>query len=140
MGPLVSDLMETDVQTIGADQFLERAGTRLYEAGVGSLIVESAEGVPIGIVTTEDVLGAIATGDCDLDATPVRERMSRPLLTIRADRPIRSAVREMNEQAVEQLAIVEDFEVVGVIAQADVIEAYELLIKAAHDAERQPLD
>ena len=140
MGPLVSDLMETEVQTIDADQSLERAGTRLYEAGVGSLIVESAEGVPIGIVTTEDVLGAIATADRDLDSLPVRERMSRPLLTIRGDRPVRSAVREMNEQDVEQLAIVEDFEVVGVIAQADVIESYELLIKAAHDAERQPED
>jgi CBS domain-containing protein len=140
MGPLVSDLMETEVQTIDADQSLERAGTKLYEAGVGSLIVESAEGVPIGIVTTEDVLGAIATADRDLDSLPVRERMSRPLLTIRGDRPVRSAVREMNEQDVEQLAIVEDFEVVGVIAQADVIEAYELLIKAAHDAERQPED
>ena len=44
MGPLVSDLMETDVQTIGADETLERAGTRLYEAGVGSLLVESAVG------------------------------------------------------------------------------------------------
>ena len=137
MTPLVSDLMETDVQTIGADETLARAGTQLYEAGVGSLIVESGEGVPVGIVTTEDVLGTIATGDRDLAATTVRERMSRPLLTIEKDRPIRSAVREMNAQDVEQLAIVEDYEVVGVIAQADVIHAYEMLIKAAHRSERE---
>lgn len=138
MGPQVSDLMETDVAVIGADRSLERAGTRLYEDGVGSLIVESADGVPVGIVTTEDVLGAIATADRDLQAIPVRDRMSRPLLTVRPDRSIRSAVRKMNEEEVEQLAIVDDYEVVGIIAQADVIDAYEAIIKAAHRAEREP--
>lgn len=138
MNPLVSDLMETDVVTIGVDNTLSDAGTRLYEADVGSVIVLSAEGNPVGIVTKHDILRAIAETDRALTEVQITEYMSRPLSMIEPDRPIRGAVRRMNEEGVEQLAIVEDYEVVGIIARKDVLEAYDRIIEAAHEAERQP--
>jgi CBS domain-containing protein len=137
MSPVVSDIMETDVETIGPDRTMETVGIRLYEAGVGSLIVRSEEGVPIGIVTTQDLLEAIAAANRDLSEVIVSEFMSRPLQTIGRDRPVRTAVRKMNEEGVEQLAIVEEFEVVGILAEADVVGSYEALIKAAHRSERE---
>lgn len=138
MTPVVSDLMETDVVTIGADRNLAEVGVRLYETGAGSVIVLSGDDVPIGIITTQDILQAITESDAVLSEIVVTEYMSRPLLTIERDRPIRSAVRRMNEENIEQFAIVDDYEVVGIISRADVIEAYEALIKAAHEAEREP--
>ncbi|MFP4529845.1 MAG: CBS domain-containing protein [Halodesulfurarchaeum sp.] len=138
MNPLVSDLMETDVVTIDVNRSLEDVGTRLYEEGVGSVIVLSEEGNPMGIVTKHDVLRAIAEENPVLSEVGISEYMSRPLSMIEPDRPIRGAVRRMNEEGVEQLAIVEDYEVVGIISKKDVIQAYDSLIKAAHEAERQP--
>ena len=130
--------METDVVSVSETRSLEAVGRRLYEAGVGSVIVESTDGVPVGILTKHDLLQAVAEADrvlADIEAT---EYMSRPLLTVEPDRPIRSAVREMNEAGVEQLAIVEDYAVIGIIAQKDVLDSYETLIKAAHRAEQHP--
>ena len=137
MAPLVEDLMEDDPVAIGVDASVRAAGARLYEAAVGSLIVISEKEVPVGIVTSSDVFCAMAETDESLSEIPVSECMSRPLLTVEADAPIRRAVREMNEEGVEQLAIVEDYDVIGVISQGDVIDAYEDLIKAAHLAEQQ---
>lgn len=138
MKSLVSDLMETDVVTIGENRSLADVGARLYETGVGSVIVRSEEGVPIGIVTAQDILRAITESNQVLSDIPATEYMSRPLLTIEPHKPIRSAVRRMNEEGVEQLAIVEEYEVAGIIAHSDVISAYESLIQAAHEAEQKP--
>lgn len=138
MNPLVSDLMETDVVTIEANQTLADVGTKLYETGVGSLIVHSDEAVPMGIITPQDLLQAIAESSRILSEIVITDYMSRPLLTIEQDRPVRSAVRRMNEEGVEQLAIVEEYEVVGIVSQKDVLTAYESLIQAAHESERQP--
>lgn len=138
MNPLVSDLMKTDVVTIGANQTLADVGTKLYETGVGSLIVHSDEAVPMGIITPKDLLQAIAESSRILSEIAITEYMSRPLLTIERDRPVRSAVRRMNEEEIEQLAIVEEYEVVGIVSQKDVLNAYESLIKAAHETGRQP--
>lgn len=138
MNPLVSDLMETDVVTIEANQTLAHVGTRLYETGVGSLVVHSDAAVPMGIITPQDLLQAVAESSRTLSEIVVTEYMSRPLLTIEQDRPVRSAVRRMNEEEVEQLAIVEEYEVLGIVSQKDVLTAYESLIQAAHESERQP--
>lgn len=138
MDSLVSDLMETDVVSVGETRTLEAVGRRLHEAGVGSVIVESSDGVPVGILTKRDLLRAIAESDRPLEDLEASEYMSRPLLTVAPDRPVRRAVRKMNEEGIEQLAIVEDYKVIGIIAQRDVIESYETLIKAAHRAERRP--
>ena len=138
MNPLVSDLMETEVVTIEANQTLTDVGTKLYETGVGSLIVDSDEGVPMGIITPQDLLQAVAESSRSLSEIVVTEYMSRPLLTIKRDRPVGSAVRRMNEEGVEQLAIVEEYEVIGIISQKDVLESYETIIDAAHEAERHP--
>ncbi|AOW80431.1 CBS domain-containing protein [Halodesulfurarchaeum formicicum] len=133
----MADLMETDVVSTDAGKSLADVGTKLYEAGVGSVIARSGKGVPIGILTPQDLLRAIAEADRPLTDIPAEEYMSRPLLTIESDRPVRSAVRQMNEADVEQLAIVTEFDVVGIISQKDVLAAYESLIKAAHAAERR---
>ncbi len=138
MNPLVSDLMETDVITIGANSTLKDVGAKFYETGVGSLIVHSDDGVPIGIITPEDLMQAITESNRTLAEIVVTEYMTRPLVTIREDRTVRAAVRRMNEENVEQLAIVQDYEVKGVISQKDVMKAYESLIKAAHASEQQP--
>ncbi|AKH97730.1 CBS domain-containing protein [Halanaeroarchaeum sulfurireducens] len=138
MPPLVEDLMADDPIAIGVDASVRDAGTRLYEAAVGSLIVTSEKDVPVGIVTSTDVFRVMAETDASLSEISVSEYMSRPLLTVEADAPIRRAVRRMNEEEVEQLAIVEDYDVIGVLSRGDVIDAYEDLIKAAHVAERQP--
>jgi|GEM_PF-1174821 len=140
MSPIVSDIMETDVVTVGVDETMATVGAMLYKKGVGSLIVRSDEGVPMGIITPEDLLQAVTESDRVLSEILVSEYMSRPLKTIDEGRPVRSAVRKMNQEGVEQLAIVEEYEVVGILAQTDVINSYESLIQAAHEAERKPDD
>ena len=138
MNPLVSDLMETDVIIIGANSSLKDVGAKFYETGVGSLIVHSGEDVPIGIITPQDLMQAITESNRALAEIVVTEYMTRPLLTIQKDKSIRTAVRRMNEEGVEQLAIVDEYEVTGIISQKDVMNAYESLIKAAHRSEQQP--
>lgn len=132
--------METEVITIQADRTMRAAGTSLYEHDVGSVIVRSPDSVPMGIITPRDVLEAIATREKPLAEIVVTEFMSRPLVTIKSDKSVRTAVRQMNEEGIEQLVILDGYDVTGVIAQTDVIDAYESLIKSAFQAASPPKD
>lgn len=138
MESLVADIMETEVVTVGENQSMKTVGTRLYQRDIGSIIIHSEEGVPVGIITPTDILQAIAESSPRLSDIPATEYMSRPLLTIEPDQPVRSAVRRMNDEGIEQLAIVDEYEVVGIISRNGVVDAYESLIKAAHEAEQKP--
>lgn len=137
MEGLVSELIETDVVVVRPERSLKAAGTKLHEHDIGSLIVQSEDQISIGILTSDDILQAIADSNRTLSEIPTREYMSRPILTTDPDSPVRSAVRKMNHEEVEQLAIIEEYEVTGILSETDVIRAYDSLIKAAHEAERQ---
>lgn len=138
MGLLVADLMETEVTGIEEFRSIRQAAKRLLSADIGSLIVYSEDEVPVGIVSDTDVLQAVVDADRPLAETPVTEYMSHPLLMIEESTPVRDAVRRMNEEGVEQLVIIEEYDVIGIISQADITAEYEDLIHAAHAAEQKP--
>lgn len=138
MDLLVGDLMETAVVDIAASASVKTAAQVLLDHDIGSLIVSSEDDVPVGIVSDTDVLRAVVTTDGNLSDVPVEKCMSRPLLMIEKSKPIRSAVRRMNQEGVEQLVIADEYEVEGIVSRKDITESYEALIHAAHESEKPP--
>lgn len=138
---LVSDAMTVDVVAVTLEASLEDVVERMLEHDVGSVIVER-DGDPTGIVTTTDVLVATYRHGEPLSAIPVEDVMTHPLVTVDPDATVRAAVRRMGEQGVKRLAVTDGLDLVGILAQSDVVRNHSLLLQEAiaHEERRQRLE
>jgi len=113
----VREVMHAPVETTTPDESVRAAATRLFEAGIGSLVVCERE-TPVGIVTDVDVSGLVAAGE-DPESTTVEAVMSTPLVTVEADAPIGTAAERMREHVIKRLPVLEDDRLVGIVTTTD---------------------
>lgn len=97
---------------------------RMRERRVGAVFVESLERSQqscrlSGIVTETDLVAKII-GQGKPTTTPAEQVMSRPLITIAADRPMMDAVQVMDAKHVRHLGVTAGTEIVGVLSIRDV--------------------
>lgn len=118
---LVSDLMSTDVVTVPVDATLDRVAEQLLANGVGSTIVVSPEGNPVGMVTESDVLEAAhETGRplADIDVTAVTDR---PVVTTKPSVSVPTVARKMADEGVKKMPVMDHVELVGIITLTDIV-------------------
>lgn len=102
----VRDLMSRPVLTLEPEVRLGDAIRRCRKARTQALPVVDGEGKMVGICTRSDLYRAIRSLR-PLD-TPVRDLMSRPVVTLRADSPLEEAVHAARDNDVRRLVVVED--------------------------------
>jgi CBS domain-containing protein len=119
MGKSVKDAMTPDVRTVTPAQSLTDIALLMKQEDVGSVPVVDG-GRLIGMVTDRDiVVRGIADGS-DPRSIQAGDIASRDLVTVRPDDALDDALRLMAQHQVRRLPVVEDGELVGVVAQADV--------------------
>jgi len=119
MGKSVKDAMTADVKTAGPSQSLTDVARLMKQEDVGSVPVVDGERL-IGVVTDRDiVVRGIADGS-DPHAITAGDIASRDVVTVRPDDDLDAALRLMAQHQVRRLPVVDDGQLVGVVAQADV--------------------
>jgi len=118
---LVKDVMSTDVVTVDRDASVRDVVGRLLEHEVGSVVVVSDEGNPVGIVTETDALRAgYRTGD------PFREIRAmdlahRPVITTAPSATVQWVARKMADNDVKKVPVMDGLELVGIITLTDIV-------------------
>lgn len=127
---IISELMQTDLAAIAADASLGEAITLLVDAHVLALPVLDAQGKFVGVLSTSDLLEALAErgrgGEVGvwLDDTRVRDLMTpRPQFVAPGDQ-VRKAAQEMLYLGIHRVFVVDDEALVGVLSQSDVVQAF----------------
>ncbi|WP_435358243.1 CBS domain-containing protein [Haloarchaeobius sp. DFWS5] len=92
----------------------------MRDEDAGSVLVLRGED-PVGIMTERDVLEMVADGS-DPATTTVSDLMSRPVVSIDADRSLSEAADVMSRQEIRNLLVTDGDEVVGVLTERDVID------------------
>jgi CBS domain-containing protein len=113
------DLMNTNVISITPDESVSLAARLLSRHNIGALPVISPEGRLRGIVTDRDIVLRCVAGDDDPERTPVREIMTRGVLTAAPTDDMQDVSRLMSARQVRRIPIVEGNRVVGMLALAD---------------------
>jgi CBS domain-containing protein len=127
MGKSVKDAMTSDVKTATPSQSLAEAAALMKQEDVGSIPVVDGDRL-VGVVTDRDiVVRGIADGS-DPKAVQVGDIASRDIVTVRPDDDLDEALRLMAQHQVRRLPVVEDGQLVGVVATADL--AHEVKDKA----------
>jgi CBS domain-containing protein len=115
--PTVKDLMTKGVLRIDAQKTVFEAAELMCQKEVGDLVVTDGE-MPRGIVTERDFVRRVVAKRRSLN-TKVSEIMSKPLITIDPDAPLKEAARKMVKNRIRRLPVLKDHKLVGIIVVSD---------------------
>jgi CBS domain-containing protein len=89
---------------------------------IGAVIVEMG-GKPVGIITEKDILSRVVRAGKSPSSTYAQEVMSKPLITIEADKPISEALKLMRDNKIRRLAVTRRGSLVGILTERRIIDA-----------------
>ena len=117
---LVRDVMSSPLVTISKRATLEEAAAKMRDEAVSALFVP---GSSAGIVTTTDVVAAVADG-LDLSTVTVTEGMTAPVERVTTEQDLSAAAAMMTNFGIKHLPVVDDDgDYVGMISTTDLTTA-----------------
>jgi CBS domain-containing protein len=112
------------VHTIGPDASVLEAARLMNQHRIGSLVVLNDDR-PVGIITERDILTRIVATERPPAGTPVRDIMTRDLITCSYRCSLDDLRSMMREKRIRHIPIIEDGRLAGMISIGDVNAAEE---------------
>jgi CBS domain-containing protein len=129
----IGQIMSKPVRTVKPDEKLSAAVAVMGSNGIGSVVVLDRE-TAVGIITESDVVEQISKGAQAL-LGPVKQVMSKPLITGTPDMTVQDAVGLMLEKKIRQLPIVEGSKLVGIVTDRDLMRS---VLRASYEKLKEP--
>lgn len=89
---MVSRVMRSPPVTITPDSLVVEVCQKLIKANIGSVIVVTDDGDPIGIITELDVIRRVVNAGKDPNQTRVADILSSPIITVEHNRSFQEAI------------------------------------------------
>lgn len=115
----VKDIMSKEIASLNSEDSIERAAQLMKQYNIGSLPVCSQKEV-VGIVTDRDIALRSAAAGLDTRRQKVREIMSTEPVVGNPEMDVHDAARIMSERQIRRLPIVENNNLVGMVALGDI--------------------
>lgn len=122
---LIEDVMSRPVRTISPNTSISAAFRVMQDESIRHLPVVEDDGTLVGIVTDRDLrlmTSSLHPAHFDGDV-PVRQAMSKDVVTATRRDPVEEAARLMRRQKIGCLPIYEDGELVGIVTGMDLLDA-----------------
>jgi CBS domain-containing protein len=130
--PVASDVMVPQVLTIDEGERMCDAAARMVEKQIHRLVVLREEAL-VGILSTRDAARAVLA---TRNETPLREKMTSPVLTIEVGQSIHAAIGLLAAAGVRGLVVLDGRHPVGVFTQLEAVKARGL----SEDLQRMPVE
>lgn len=121
----VRNIMTQDVATVNESQSIQEAAEIMSSKNIGSLPVVNDAGYMVGMITDRDItLRSTAQGE---DAqTPVSEVMTaQQIVQAEPGMDVQQAAELMAQQQIRRLPVVENGQIVGMVALGDLAADYQ---------------
>jgi CBS domain-containing protein len=112
----VRDAMVPEPGALEASASAQEAGERLSAPAVRAVLV-CDDGKLIGVVTRKTLVQQIVATGRDPRVTELRDIAEPPLFTLDASTDLDDAYRELEEQDLERVPVVEDGRLVGILSR-----------------------
>lgn len=111
-----------DIWSIVPDASVYDALELMADKEVGALLVLEGE-QPVGIISERDYARkVILKGKRSID-TPVKEIMTKEVISVRLDQPVEECMELMTERRVRHLPVLEGDQLIGIVSIGDVVKA-----------------
>lgn len=142
---LVEDAVQPARYRVYAETPLSEVIDLMVRRGIRAVPVVGERYEVLGIITTGDALDQVlrdspandAEGDAGRDALSARDVMTRAVLCVSESQPLVDAARMMVNRKVEQLPVVRDGELVGLITRDAILQALHTESHDDHDDPRR---
>lgn len=122
--PLVRDIMNTNLVTIGEDEKIQTAAKRLLKGEINHLPVLDDTNRLVGIVTTFDISKAVAASNGKGET--VRDIMTRRVVSTSPTEPVDVATRKLEKNNISALPVVDETgKLVGILSAIDLGKLFE---------------
>jgi len=108
------------VYSVNPDQQVLEAIRLMAQYGIGALLVMQGEQL-VGVVSERDYARKVILKGRSSSDTAVRQIMSAPVLTVRADQTVRECMEIMTARRVRHLPVVNNQRVIGVLSIGDLV-------------------
>lgn len=121
----VADLMKTELALVNEDVSVAEAIVALADARVHGVPVVDRRGRLVGVLSSSDILQTAAEGEGERDFAElqVRDIMTSPPKTVGPNEEIKKVAEQMLELDVHRLFVEDGGDLLGVIAQSDIVRA-----------------
>jgi CBS domain-containing protein len=122
----VASIMIKDVKTATESQTVKAVARIMNENDIGSVVIVKITDAdkPVGIVTERDIVRVAGTSQVLTLQMPVRDIMSKPVITIDATGSIKDAIQAMELNNFRRLPVVDkEKKMVGIITDKDIFRA-----------------
>jgi len=109
------DIVEPEFLSMRPQTTLLEAAKVMADRHHGFVLVTSAEGRPIGIVTEWDILAKVVAEGRDPAQVRLEELMTRPLVFVEANEGIDRVAQIMADKGIRRVLVQRDGKVIGVI-------------------------
>ncbi|NJE08669.1 CBS domain-containing protein [Thermococcus sp. M39] len=106
---------------VSPEDTVQEACRIMVKFDIGSLVVVENDRV-IGFFTKSDIIRRVIVPGLPY-TTPVKEIMSRDLITTDANTPVREVLKIMAHHRIKKILIEEDGKIVGIFTLSDLLEA-----------------
>ncbi|WP_457673122.1 putative nucleotidyltransferase substrate binding domain-containing protein [Thiolapillus sp.] len=113
------DICRTPLITAAPEDSIRQCARLMSEKGVSSLIILE-NGEPVGLLTDRDIRKRCVARGLSVD-TPVREIMTRHIISLNASDSLFDALLVMTRQQVHHLPVVDDDRITGIITTTDIM-------------------
>jgi CBS domain-containing protein len=117
---LARDIMTPDAECIGEGDSLVDAARKMRDLDVGALPICGEDGRLKGMLSDRDIVVRCIADGGDPRETLVGQLAQGEVVTIGADDDVRDALDTMEKHQVRRLPVIDGYELVGIISQADV--------------------
>ena len=121
MQKLVRHAMTANPRTIDRHAPVIDAARLMAEQDVGAIPVVDTDQILVGIVTDRDIALRVVAAGLDPWSTRVEDIATTTVSPAYPDEPLSEAAEQMVYRQVRRLPVIEDDQVVGMLAQADVV-------------------
>ena len=112
---VAKDIVETGFLSMEQDATALEAAKQMQSNRHGFVVVVTADGKPVGIVTEWDYLSKLVAEGKDPAQVKLEEIMSRNLVTVKADDGIDYVAQLMAERGIRRVLVLQDGKILGTI-------------------------
>jgi CBS domain-containing protein len=133
MGRTLRSLIGRPVVTCAPEAAIGDALRAMQQARIGSIIVASPGGAPLGILTRHDVVDRVALPRLGLDE-PIRNVMTASPRTLPAEASAYDAALLIAHHGIRHVPVLDAGKVIGVVTERDLFALQRLSIRSIHRA------
>ena len=132
LGRPLAELVRRAPVTCSIETPLLEALQRMNDGRVRTVVVQGADGAPVGVLTLVDLLRRVALKQRPL-STPLADVMSSPVITLPPTATAHDAMGTMAEHAVRQIVVVDGKQPIGVINERDLFALTRISMRSVID-------